>query len=91
VSLKSNEVCGRSHHYCWRPPWVSVSSASVVSLSMSVVLRGAKIFRDNNDFAGSLTAEDVGNGLVEFLDVCEVLSYMPLASIYFLGVVILGR
>jgi hypothetical protein len=51
----------------------SVYSAPVVSMSMSVVLRGMKKLQVNTDFGGSLTAVDVGTGLVYFLAVCEVL------------------
>jgi hypothetical protein len=47
-------------------------SAPVVSVSMSVVLRGAQKLRVNAAFGGSLTAADVGTGLVDFLAVCEV-------------------
>jgi hypothetical protein len=47
-------------------------SAPIVSVSMLVVLRGAKKLRVNTTFGGSLTAVDLGTGLVDFLDVCEV-------------------
>jgi hypothetical protein len=50
----------------------SVFSASVVSMSISVVLRDAKKFQVNITFGGSLTAVDVGAGVVDFLAVCEV-------------------
>jgi hypothetical protein len=47
----------------------SVFCASVVSLSMSVVLRGAKKLRVNTCFRGSFTAADVGTPLVDFFAV----------------------
>jgi hypothetical protein len=50
----------------------SVFSAPVVSLSMSVVLRGAKKLPVNTAFGGSLTAADVGTDLIDFLAVFEV-------------------
>jgi hypothetical protein len=51
----------------------SAFCASVVSVSMSAVLRGANKLRINTDLGGSLTAAGVGTGLVDFLAVCEVL------------------
>jgi hypothetical protein len=39
---------------------------------MSVLLKGPKNLRINTAFGGSLTAADVGTGLVEFLADCEV-------------------
>jgi hypothetical protein len=48
----------------------SAFSAPVVSVSMPGVLRGAKKLRVNTAFGGSLTAADVGTGLVDFLAVC---------------------
>jgi hypothetical protein len=51
----------------------SVFSAPVVSVSMSVVLRGVKKLRVNTDFGGSLTAADVRAGLINFFTVCEIL------------------
>jgi hypothetical protein len=50
----------------------SAFSVTVVSVSMSVVLRGAKKLQVNTAFGGSLTDTDVGTGLVDFLAVCEV-------------------
>jgi hypothetical protein len=47
-------------------------SAPVVSLSVSVVLRGAKKLRVNTALGGRFRATDVGIGLVEFLAACEV-------------------
>jgi hypothetical protein len=44
----------------------SVCSASVVSMSMSVVLRGGKKLRFNTAFGGSLRVTVVGTGLVDF-------------------------
>jgi hypothetical protein len=44
----------------------SVISAPVVSLSMSVVQRGANTLQINTDFGGSFTAADVGTHLVNF-------------------------
>jgi hypothetical protein len=74
--LESNGVCRRSHHYWWRPTYFlrascsgSAFSAPVVSVSISVVLRGAKKLRVNTVFGGSLTAADVGTVLVDFLAV----------------------
>jgi hypothetical protein len=57
----------------WEPPALIVFSASLVSVSMSVVLRGAKKLQVNTDFGGSLTVVDVGTGLVAFLALCEEL------------------
>jgi hypothetical protein len=51
----------------------SVFSASLVSVSMSIVLRGAKKLRVNTAFGGSLKSADDGTCLVDFLAVCEVL------------------
>jgi hypothetical protein len=50
----------------------SAFSASVVSLSMSVALRGAKNLQVDTAFGGSLAAADVGTGLFYFLAACEV-------------------
>jgi hypothetical protein len=47
-------------------------SAPVVSVSMSVVLRGAKKLRVNIAFGGSLIAMDVGTGLFDFLPLSEL-------------------
>jgi hypothetical protein len=46
--------------------------APVVSVSMSVVLRGAKNLRVDIALGGSLTAPDVGTSLVDFFADCEV-------------------
>jgi hypothetical protein len=45
----------------------SAFSAPVVSVFMSVVLKGAKKLRVNADFGGILAAADVGTGLIDFL------------------------
>jgi hypothetical protein len=50
----------------------SVFSALAVSVSMSVVLLGAKNLQVNTAIGGSLTAADAGTGLVDFLAVNEV-------------------
>jgi hypothetical protein len=42
-------------------------------VSMSVILRGAKELRANTAFGGILILAAVGNGLVDFLAVFEVL------------------
>jgi hypothetical protein len=60
----------------------SAFSEPVVSVSLSVVLRGAKKLRFNTDFGGSLTAADVWNGLVDFLAVCEVSSDICLLRLF---------
>jgi hypothetical protein len=54
----------------WEPPAPVVC---FLRMSMPVVLRDAKKLRVNTAVGGSLTAVDVGTGLVEFLAVCEVL------------------
>jgi hypothetical protein len=59
-----------------------VFSAPVVSVSMKVVLRSAKKLRVNTAFGSSLTAEDVGTGLVDFSAVCEVLLYIRLLRLF---------
>jgi hypothetical protein len=51
----------------------SVFSAPVVSVSISVVLRGAKKLRADIAFGGILKTADVGTGLVDFFAVFEVL------------------
>jgi hypothetical protein len=51
----------------------SVFSAPIVSVPISVVLKGAKKLRVNTAFGGSLRAADVGTGSVNFLALCEVL------------------
>jgi hypothetical protein len=47
-------------------------SASVVSVCVSAVLRGEKKLQFNIAFGCSLTAADVGTGLVDLLAVYEV-------------------
>jgi hypothetical protein len=61
----------------------SMFSASVVSMSMSGVLRGAKKLQINTDFGGSLTAADIGTGLVYFLAVCKVLLEVCLLRLFY--------
>jgi hypothetical protein len=69
-----------------------VFSAPVVTVSMSMVMRGAKKLRVNSAFGSTLTSADVGASFVDFLAVCEVLIRdMPLASFYFMEVFVLGR
>jgi hypothetical protein len=75
----SNEISGRSYHYSWRPTWFYGSPCSssafftrVVSVSISLFLRCAKKLQVNTAFVGSLTATDIGTGLVDFLPICEV-------------------
>lgn len=88
VTLESNEVCGRSHQYCWWLPGFlqasfsgSVLCSLAVSMSTSVVLlRGAKKSLVNTDFGGSMKAVDVMSGLI--LDVCEVLSEIRLLHLF---------
>jgi hypothetical protein len=50
----------------------SAFSSPVVSVSMSVIVRGAKKLRVNTAFGGNLTALDVETGLFNCLVVCEV-------------------
>lgn len=50
----------------------SVFSAPMVSVTMSVVLRGVKKLRVNIACGGSLIAVDAGTGVVDFLAVCKV-------------------
>jgi hypothetical protein len=50
----------------------SAFSAPVVSVSMSLVLRGSKKLRVDTALGGSLTAVDIVTDLVDFLAVCEV-------------------
>jgi hypothetical protein len=69
----------------------SACSAPVVSVSMLVVLRGAKKLRAVTAFGGSLRAAGVETGLVDFVAVCEVLLEICLLSLYFPECVILGR
>jgi hypothetical protein len=47
--------------------------ASLVSMSILIVLRGVKKLWVNTAFGGILTVLDVGTCLVDFLAVCEVL------------------
>jgi hypothetical protein len=49
-----------------------VFSASVATVSMSLVLRGAKKLRVITVLVGSLPAADFGADIVDFLTVCEV-------------------
>jgi hypothetical protein len=51
---------------------IRVFSAPVASVSMSLILRVAKKLRVITAFGGSLTAADVGTGLIEFLALYEV-------------------
>jgi hypothetical protein len=51
-------------------PGFPKASASVVSMSMSVVQRGVKKLRAITAFGGSLTAADVGTVLIDLLAVC---------------------
>jgi hypothetical protein len=60
----------------------SAFSASVVSVSMAVVHKGAKKLRVNTAFGGSLTTTDVRTGLVDFLAVCEVSLEMCLLHLF---------
>jgi hypothetical protein len=67
----------RSHYYWWRPTWFSESllpgsafSAPLVSVSLSVVLRGLKNLRVNTALGGSSTTADFVTGLVDFLAAC---------------------
>jgi hypothetical protein len=53
---------------------------------MPVILRGAKKFRVDAAFGGSMKAADIGTVLVEFLADSEVKSLL-----YFPEVVVLGR
>jgi hypothetical protein len=64
----------------------SVFPASLVSVSMSVVVVGAIKLRVNTAFGGILTSADVGTGLANFWAVYEVscVFYSP-------EIVILGR
>jgi hypothetical protein len=57
----------------------SLFPATVVSVSMPVVLRGAKNLRVDTALGGRLTAADIGTGLVYFLAVWGVIRDMPLA------------
>jgi hypothetical protein len=50
----------------------SAFSAPVVCVPMSVVLKGVEKLPVNAPFGGSLTAANVGTGLVEFFAVCEI-------------------
>jgi hypothetical protein len=74
----------------------SVYSALVVSVSISIVQRCAKKLRVNTALGGILRFAGIGTGLVDFLAEPEVLLLwsiirdMPLASVYFLEVV-MGR
>jgi hypothetical protein len=74
LSQKLSTIGGGLHGFLGASCTGSVCTASVVSVTMSVVLRGAKKLRVNTDFGGSLTAADAGTSLLEFLAVCELLS-----------------
>jgi hypothetical protein len=69
----------------------SALSAPVVSVSMSIVLRSAKKSQVDIALGDNLTTADVGTSLADFLAVCEIPLDMPLASLYFMEVVIMGR
>jgi hypothetical protein len=69
----------------------TVFSVSVDSVSMSLVLRGAKKLRVDIALVGSLQAANFGTDTVDFLNVCEVSLEMTLSCLYFLEVVIIGR
>jgi hypothetical protein len=60
----------------------TVFSAPVVTMSMPVVLRGAKELRVTADFGGILTAADIGTCLVNFLAVYEVLFEICLLRLF---------
>jgi hypothetical protein len=75
----------------WEPHIPVVCSlVPVVSVSMSVVVRGVKKLRVNTAFGGTLTPADVGTDLTDFLVVCEVLLEICLLRLYFLEVIVLG-
>jgi hypothetical protein len=63
-----------------RPDFLEASCSSIgfsapaVSVSVSLVLKGAKKFRVITGFIGTLTVADFGNNTVDFLAVCEVSS-----------------
>jgi hypothetical protein len=59
-----------------------VFSAPEVSVSMPVVLRGAKPLRVGTAFGGILKAADIGTVLVEFLAYCEVSSELRLLRFF---------
>jgi hypothetical protein len=59
-----------------------VFSAPVVSVSMPVVLRGAKKFRVDTAFGGILKVADNGTVLVQFFDVCDVFLETCLLRLY---------
>lgn len=80
VAPERNEVCGKVIIIAGGLPGFlgacfsdRVSSALIVSVSMTVVLRGVKNLRVNVAFEGSLTAAGVGTGLSHFLVVSSVL------------------
>jgi hypothetical protein len=58
---------------------------------MSVVVRRAKKLQVDIALGDNLTTADVGTGLVDVLAVCEIPLDTPLASLYFMDVVIMGR
>jgi hypothetical protein len=75
-------ICGGLPDFLGASCSGNVFSAPAVSVSMSVVLRGAKKLRINTAFGGSLTATDVGTGLVDFLAVCKVLLEIYLLHLF---------
>jgi hypothetical protein len=52
----------------------ATTTPQTVSVSMPVVLRGAKKLRVDAAFGGNMKAADIGTVLVEFLADCEVSS-----------------
>jgi hypothetical protein len=65
-------ISGRLHDFLGASCSSSAFYAPVVSVCMSVFLRGAKKLRIDITFGGSLTGVDIGTDLVDFLAVCEV-------------------
>jgi hypothetical protein len=59
-----------------------VFHAPAVSVSMAVILRGAKKLRVYTAFEGSMKAANIGTVLVEFLADCEVLSELCLLRFF---------
>jgi hypothetical protein len=57
-------------------------SASVLSVSMSVVLRSAKKLGVNTDFVSSFANADVGTGLADFLAVFKELVAICLLCLF---------
>jgi hypothetical protein len=76
----------------WEPPAPDVLCFSSLRVHVTSSERCQEVANVNTAFGGSLTAADVGTGLVDFLVVCEeLLRDMPLASLYSMKVVVLGR